>query len=89
MVKPALLRRAEVEGDLLDGGGDEEQVGLYLTGQEGAAQVLVDDGLDAVEVAAASSATTGIPPPPTATTMTPASINVLIGAELDDPERAR
>src|SRR5579872_272627 len=45
----ALVGLAEVEGDLLDGGRDEEEVGVELVGEERRGEVLVDDGGDAFE----------------------------------------
>ena len=47
----ALLRRAPADGDVLDVGRDDERVGLDGRREQGRREVLVDDGLDAVQVA--------------------------------------
>ena len=66
--QPLLLGLAEVDGGLLDGGEDDEVVGVELLGEDLAGEVLVDDGGRALEVVP-SVVNTGIPPPPQATTM--------------------
>ena len=43
-----LVGLAEVDGDVLDGGQQEQDVGVAVLGQQLAAQVLVDDGGDAL-----------------------------------------
>ena len=48
-VEPALVGLAPVHGHLIDAGGDREQVGAQLGGQQRAGGVLVDDRLDALE----------------------------------------
>ena len=49
-VDPALLRPAEVERDLLHGGGDQQQLGVELGGEERAAKSLSITAAHAVEV---------------------------------------
>src|SRR5699024_7031800 len=51
-VQPLLLGLAEVDGGLLDGGEDDEVVGVELLGEDLAGEVLVDDGGRALEVVA-------------------------------------
>ena len=47
----ALLRGAPVDGGVVDVGGDDEDVGVEGAREQGGGEVLVDDGLDAVEPA--------------------------------------
>src|SRR5215212_1056256 len=51
-VEPLLVGLAEVQGDLLDRGRDQEQVRPYHVGEQGGTVVLVDDGRHAPQTAA-------------------------------------
>lgn len=45
-VERALLRRAEIQADVVDRREDEQIVRAYGLGQTGTGKVLVDDGID-------------------------------------------
>ena len=51
IVKTLLVGLAEVDGDLLDRGQDDEHIGVEQLGELGGGKVLVDDGGRAVELA--------------------------------------
>ena len=51
IVKALLVGLAEVDGDLLDRGQDDEHIGVEQLGELGGGKVLVDDGGRAVELA--------------------------------------